>query len=73
MLGALEWAPCAYLVVQACVSLGLIPDAPDSVGEDRDGLVPLRLVREEVRSVRRCRAEPEVSLGARFPWGRTGV
>jgi hypothetical protein len=67
MLGALEWTSCPYLVVQALMSLGLVPDAPDSVGEDGDGLFRLRLVREDARRVRREPVEPEMSLRSRFP------
>jgi hypothetical protein len=54
-------------MVQALMSLGLVLDAPDSVGEDGDGLFPLRLVREDAGRVRRGRVEPEVSHRARFP------
>jgi hypothetical protein len=67
MLDALEWTSGPYLVVQAFMSLGLVSDAPDSVGEDGDGLFPLRLVQEDARRVWRVPVESEVSLRARFP------
>jgi hypothetical protein len=67
MLVALEWRSCPYLVVQAFMRLDLVPDVPDSVGEDGDGLFPLRLVREDARRVWCGPVEREVSHRARLP------
>jgi hypothetical protein len=67
MLVALELTSCPDLVVEAFMSLCLVPDAPDCVGEDGDGLFPLRFVREDAGRVRRGPVEPEVSHRGRFP------
>jgi hypothetical protein len=60
MLVALEWTSCPYLVVQAFMSLGFVPDALDSVGEDGDGLFPFRLLQGPVRSCRTGSVTSEV-------------
>jgi hypothetical protein len=49
------------------MSLSLVPDAPDSVCEDGDGLFLLRFVREDAGRVWRDPVESEVSHRAWFP------
>jgi hypothetical protein len=75
MLVALEWAFCPSLVVQAFVSLGLVPDGRDSVGEDGDGLFLLRLLLEGVRRVRSgaVLSNQMCHFGRGSPGMRTGV